>query len=177
MLLILAPLVLAAGQPASGPRLEASRFLRLGPAQYKAIEIPPLNRPATVNLQYQVLSELGQVRLVLIPQSEEERFQLGSPYQAVLSTPFQRAGSVVKHLERPGRYILIVDNRQQLHLATELQLRLAIDYDPPPPAARMLSRQRRWVVVGSSLGVFFAISLVAGRKLWRASAWGQTRNC
>lgn len=173
MILILALLLAAAGLRAEDGQAGINRVVTVPASDFKALRFVVKNRPGTVDVRFRVGSNPGRVRLILLPRSEEERFRSGQEYEAMVETPFETAGSLRKHLDTPGEYVLIVDNRQQLQIAATVKLEGSLSYDMSPVKVRTLSRERRMVVIGSSLGLFFAITLVAGRKLWRAASAGQ----
>lgn len=170
MILILALLLSAAGLRGEDGQASINRIVTVSASDFKGLKFVVKNRPGTVEVNYAVSTKPGRVRLILIARTEEDRFRSGQPYEEIVSTPFETSGTLRVHLATPGEYLLVVDNRQQLQIPATVQLEGTLSYDVPPVHARTLTPERRMIVIVSSLGVFFAITVLAGRTLWRAAS-------
>jgi hypothetical protein len=170
MILILALLLAAAGLRAEEGQAPINRVVTVDASGFKGLRFSVKNRPGTVEVHYQVSSNPGRVRLILIPRAEEDRFRAGQEYNEITSTPFETGGVLQARIPAPGDYVLMVDNRQQLRIPATVKLEGRLTYDLAPVHARTLTPERRMLVIASSIGLFFAITLLAGRKLWRAAS-------
>jgi hypothetical protein len=170
MILILALLLAAAGLRAEEGQASINRVVTVDASDFKGLRFAVKNRPGTVEVRYEVSSNPGRVRLILIPRSEEEMFRAGQKYNEIVSTPFETSGVLRAHIATPGDYLLMVDNRQQLRIPATVKLEGKLTYDLAPAHARTLTPERRILVIASSIGLFFAITLLAGRRLWRAAS-------
>lgn len=152
----------------SGADIE--RTLRVAPADARGLRFSVKNRPATLELEFKMEQGGAPVRLVLIPETDENRFKAGRSFTSLAETGYERGGKLKIHIDTPGDYVVMVDNRPELRAAALVDLRGAIEYDMTPREAKELSPLRRSIVIGLSLMVFFAIAFIAGRRLWAATA-------
>jgi hypothetical protein len=154
----------------SGFAADIERTMRIAPADARGLRFSVKNRPATLELGFRMQPGGAPVRLVVIPEADENRFKAGRSHTVIAATGFERSAKLKAYVATPGDYVVMVDNRPELRAAATVELSGAIEYDMTPRDAKELSPVRRWTVIALSLITFFAISIVAGRRLWKATA-------
>lgn len=146
----------------------AEQTVKVPAAEWRSRRVM-LRKPATLDMEYQMLAGGRAIRLVLIPSQEEERFRAGRPFTHIITTAFEREGRLRIHIATPGEYSLIVDNQLEQHVAAQVRLQGRLAFDNLPSDVRTLSWPRRLVIIGCSLSVFGGICWIAGRRLWMAT--------
>jgi len=171
---MIALLLLAAASALFGADIE--RTLRVNAADARGLRFSVKNRPATLDIEFHMRQGGAPVRLVVIPEADENRFKAGRSHETIATTGFERSGKLKVYVPTPGDYVVMVDNRAELRLPAMVELQGAIEYDMTPREAKELDPVRRWTVVALTLVIFFAIAVTTGRRLWRASADRRARD-
>ncbi|MBV6433781.1 MAG: hypothetical protein IANPNBLG_04000 [Bryobacteraceae bacterium] len=161
--MILLAVLLAAAGPAP---FHFERIVRVPAADFEALPLAVKNRPATVELEYEMRKGGAGVRIAVMPESEVGRFRAGRDPEEVASGTFEKSGRLKFHVSTPGDYVVVVDNRLEPQARATVDVRGVVTYDPGPREARYLSRGRKAVVITLSLGIFVAVAWLAGRRLW-----------
>ncbi|MCZ2152209.1 MAG: hypothetical protein LC126_31080 [Bryobacterales bacterium] len=161
--MMLLALLLAAAGP--GP-VRFERIVRVPAADFEALPLAVKNRPATVELEYEMRKGGAGVRIAVMPESEVSRFRAGRDPEEIASSSFEKSGRLKCYVATPGDYVVVVDNRLEPKAQATVDVRGVVTYDSEPKEARYLPRGRRVVVITLSLGFFFAVAWFAGRRLW-----------
>jgi hypothetical protein len=104
------------------------------------------------------------VRLILMERADLERLNRGEPAGQIQATSPERSARLKAEIERPGDYVMVVDNRQNSAEAASVHLRIWLDYG----GVTQLPLERQLTVVAISFTVFFGIVTFSARRLWRA---------
>jgi hypothetical protein len=150
------------------------RGVKIPPSDYRALHFDIRNRPATLELAYQVAQGSSPVRLRVVPQVDENRFRAGRSYSELAVTELDFSGRLEVYLQTPGHYVVIVDNRVEKSRGASVRLKGLITYDTLTRPAVELPLWRKSLVIGSSLAVFFGLAWFAGRRLWLANRGQKT---
>ncbi|MBI3681494.1 MAG: hypothetical protein HY235_14005 [Acidobacteria bacterium] len=143
--------------------VDLDRTVQVPSGDLRVLNLPLKTRPAALELEYQATSP---VRVIVIPKSEESRLRAGRDYREISSTSLEQSGKLRVLLATPGEYAVVVDNRQDAENRVAVRLRGSLQYDTTPGPARYLPRQRRILVITSSLLFFCGVCWFAGRRLW-----------
>ncbi len=140
---------------------------QLRPVEWQSRRLT-LRKPGIVDIVYEMKSGGAGVRLLLIANSDERKFESQREFHLYAATDFGETGRLKVHLAEPGDYSVILDNRLETKKSAAVKFKGTILYDLPPVQVRTLSWERRLVVIASSLTFFFGLCYFAGRRLWRA---------
>ncbi len=144
------------------------RSIKVPPSDYRALHFDIRNRPATLELAYQVSQGSPGVRLRVLPRVDENRFRAGRSYNEIAGTELDSSGRLEVYLQTPGHYIVIVDNREASRGAA-VRLKGLISYDTLTRPAIELATRRKSMVIVSSVAIFLGVAWFAGRRLWFAN--------
>ena len=138
-------------------------------SQWRALKVELRERPATVEVDFQVLAGRSGVRVVFMTDENAERFEKGQSYEALRQTDYQKRGKVQYFVGNPGAYRILLDNRLEGREPAEAQVKVTLlHHDDASFVPRMLGPgKRRSVVLGSLTGLALAL-LYVGRRLHRA---------
>lgn len=127
-----------------------------------------LRKAGTVDISYDLAKGGAGVRLVLINRDDETKFALRREPKEFAATAFGTSGRIRAHVDRPGDYSLLLDNRLEAKQTAVIKFRGVIVYDADPVEVRVLPWDRRLAVIASSLSFFLGVCFFAGRRIWRA---------
>jgi hypothetical protein len=138
-------------------------------SQWRALKVEVRERPATVEVDFQVLTGRSGVRVVFMTDENAERFEKGQSYEALRQTDYQKRGKVQYFVGNPGAYRILLDNRLEGREPAEAQVKVTLlHHHDASFVPKELGAGRRRSVVGISLGMFALLSLLIGRKLHAA---------
>jgi hypothetical protein len=135
-------------------------------SQWRALKVELRERPATVEVDYRVLTGRSGVRVVFMTDENAERLEKGQSYEAIRETDYRDKGKFQFFVGNPGAYRILLDNRLEGREPAEAQLKITLlHHDQATFVPKMLGETKRRSVVGISLGTFALLSLVIGRRL------------
>jgi hypothetical protein len=145
----------------------ADEVYRIPPHYWRYMELGLKQRPALVNARFEVDEGPSRVRLALMTRDDLEHLRAGLPHALFTVTAAGPSGRLLYDLPQAGDYVLVVENRGAAEAV--VHLRVLLDFSGRHSlTVTQITPQRRAVVVGISLAVFFAIVAYSGRRLLRA---------
>jgi hypothetical protein len=143
--------------------------LAVPPAAWRSFDLELKQRPAIVDCRFAVRGGGSGVRVALMRREDLERLRAGQGHHVLASTNFEQGGTL-RVAVPPGEYSLVLDNRLEGRGPAQVWVQASLVFAPGPPEARVLSPQRRAVIVAASVLFFLTVVLIAGRRLRRALA-------
>jgi len=136
---------------------------QIAAADWQWVPVGVKQQPGILQASFHVLSESGQVRLILMRRQDLDEM----PHGALAQTPQGRVASFGQYIQELGDYALVVDNREG---STPVSVHLGVwmDFTQRGPPVRTLAPERQLTVIVVSFAVFFAIVTWSARKLLRA---------
>ena len=140
------------------------------------IELP--GEAARVICSFQTLEGGAGVRAALLERQQMRRWQEGAAHSVLASTPFDTRGAFSFRVQRPGRYVVALDNRMEGRAPTKVHLlvRIVRIHEPGGPV-RYADPVRARLLVWGSLASFAAIAFWAGERLRRAYIRRPAQGC
>jgi hypothetical protein len=140
--------------------------IRVPHSQWRALKVELKQRPATVEVEYEVLSGRSGVRVVFLTNEDAERFEKGQSYTALKDTEYESKGKFQYLVGNPGEYRILIDNRLEGREPAETKVKISLLYDKYDSflPKTLDPVKRRWIAIGSLAG-FGLVALVVGRKL------------
>jgi len=165
MLLILAlgAASLAAQPPARTVLVDET--VRVPRSQFRAVRMPVQQRPVTIECDYKAVSG-SPVRAVVMTVDDMERMRNQRSYRILAATGPAAEGALRYRVNRPGDYVLLLENDNTPNVRVRLQIALAFDENASFTPTTLPPARRRQVVAVSLAG----FSLVAGLTAWRLLA-------
>jgi len=137
-------------------------------SQWRALKVELKQRPATVEVDFKVLSGRSGVRVVFMTNDDAERFEKGESHDVLAQTGYEKQGTFRYLIGNPGEYRILLDNRLEGRDPAETQVKITLLYDEYTSfAPKLLEPGKRRLVTGLSLAGFALVSIVVGRKLLR----------
>jgi hypothetical protein len=124
-----------------------------------------LQRPATVDVDFLVISGSPQVRVALMSHAEMERRHARSSFDELAATPPGTRGLLRYRVPRPDEYGIVVDNSRGTQ-DTKVRVRASLDFTGP--VVTRLSPRRQFTVILLSFAFFFTVVTYSARRLLRA---------
>jgi len=124
-----------------------------------------LQRPATVDADFSVLSGSPQVRIALMSHAEMERRNARSSFDELAATAPGARGSLRYRVPRPDEYGIVVDNSRGTQDA-KVRVRASLDFTGP--MVTRLSPARQFTVILLSFAFFFTVITYSARRILRA---------
>jgi hypothetical protein len=145
----------------------ADEVYRIPPRNWRYMELGLKQRPALVNARFEVDEGPPRVRLALMSRNDLERLRAGLPHGLLSLSPAGASGRLFTDLPQAGDYDLVVENRGPAEAV--VHLRVVLDFSGQHALnVTQISQERRAVVVGVSLLVFFTIVTYSARRMLRA---------
>jgi hypothetical protein len=138
-------------------------------SQWRSFKVEVRERPATVEVDFKVLSGRSGVRVVFMTNENAERFEKRESYEVLDQTGYEGQGTFQYLVAIAGEYRILLDNRLEGREPAEAQVKVALlyhEYSSFEP--KMLAPGKRLAVTRMSVGGFLIVALVIGRKLWPA---------
>ncbi|HUA63913.1 MAG TPA: hypothetical protein VML19_34515 [Verrucomicrobiae bacterium] len=146
-----------------------SQVIEVPAHDWGQFEIALLQRPAFVDATFDVVSGPANVRMALLDRADFERLRNGDPHGMLEGTEIGAHGRLHYHVRRPGRYVIVLDNRASADRPAKVRVSVWVDFSPPRgPDISEISPQRRLVVVLISCTVFFSVVTFSLRRILRA---------
>ncbi len=165
MLLILA-LGAAALSLQPAPRtVLVDETVRVPRSQFRAVRMPVQQRPLTIECDYQLVSG-SPVRAIVMTADDMERMRNNRSYRILAASSPSAKGSLRYRVNRPGDYVLLLENDNSPSARVRLQVALAFDQNASFTPTTLPPGKRRQVVAFSLAG----FGLVAGFATWRVVA-------
>jgi hypothetical protein len=163
-------LILALGAASLAPLPSARAVLvdetvRVPRSQFRAVRMPVQQRPVTIECDYQSVSG-SPVRAVVLTVDDMERMRNQRSYRLLAATGPAAQGALRYHVNRPGDYVLLLENDNSPSTRVRLRVALAFDETASFTPTTLPPAKRRQVVAISLAG----FSLVAGFTAWRLLA-------
>ncbi len=132
---------------------------------WRYVDVTLRQRPALLGADAVSSSGGKDVRVALLPRREMERLRQDRAHSVLASTTPGESGHLRYYLRDPGRYALVLDNRDNDKPAA-VHLRAWLDFGAAGgPQATYLSPRRQLTVILISFAVFFAIATWSARRL------------
>lgn len=165
MLLILAlgAASLSAAQPARTVLVDET--VRVPRSQFRAVRMPVQQRPVVIECDYSLVAG-SPVRAVVMTVDDMERMRNHHPYRILAAAGPSASGSLRYRVNRPGDYVLLLENDNSPNARVRLQVALAFDEHASFTPTTLPPAKRRQVVAASLAG----FSLTAGFAAWRLTA-------
>jgi len=151
--------------------LAAQNTIRLGPGDYRWIPFNVRHPPAEVDCSYQVTSGGPTVHVELMPGSEFRLFARGREHDSLTTTPDAAEGEFRQIVLDPGRYAIVVSNRDNAAPVT-VAMHFETNLNPTADMAQTLSPLRRFTVILVSIAVFFGMVTWSVSSLLKAARRG-----
>ncbi|MBI4902268.1 MAG: hypothetical protein HY820_01450 [Acidobacteria bacterium] len=145
------------------------KVLTLRPASIKSMHFSVKNRPADLELEFRTSRPELTARLIVIPKNELPRLEADRDYHQLAITDFAANGKLKTYIPTPGEYYVVVDNRHQGNTQLKVAVKGSLTADVTAREARYLSPTRQIILISCSLLCFFAVSWIAGRRLYTAT--------
>lgn len=137
--------------------------------EWHFVPIDLKQQPAMVTAAFDAPAGANNIRLALVSRQDLEHLWRGLPQGALEIVGPGRTGRLRQSVCSPGEYAIVLDNQRGDGRTPMVRLRIWLDFGMPVcPSVTTLSGTSRLVVMVISFAVFFAIALVAGRKLLAA---------
>ena len=149
-------------------RLElVNEVLRVQPGERHAVELGLRQHPAMVLADVEVKAGAPPVRLALVRREDLPRMS-ASPERVLAATAPATASHLRYRVRVPGDYVVVVESTGGDPRASEVHLRVALDFQmQAAPEVTLLSPWRQFAVISISFAVFFAIVSYSARRLLR----------
>ncbi len=155
--------------PYGRQELIPSQVIEVPAHDWGQFEIGLNQRPALVDANFEVESGSSRVRMALLERGDFERLRNGDPHGMLAATDSGRGGHLRYQVRRPGRYVIVLDNRAGGNQPASVRVSVWVDFSPPRvPGVTEISPTRRLIVVLISCGVFFSIVTFSLRRIMRA---------
>jgi hypothetical protein len=146
--------------------LQAVPF-HLRPGEYRWLPFSVQRIPTAVDCSFRVLEGGPTVHMEVMTLGEFRRFNRKRDYDTLASAPDGREGEIRRLLDERGQFAVVVMNGAAAPVAT-VDLEVRTDLDPSADSmAQTLPPGRRLAVILISFGLFFAMVMGAGWRLWR----------
>jgi len=146
-----------------------SQVIEVPAHDWGQFEIALLQRPAFVDANFAVVSGSPTMRMALLDRADFERLRNGDPHGMLAATGAGAIGALHYHVRRPGRYVIVLDNRASVDRPTKVRVSVWVDFSPPGgPDVSEISPERRLIVVLISCTVFFSVVTFSLRRILRA---------
>lgn len=139
--------------------------MRVPRSQFRAVRMPVQQRPVTIECDYKAVSG-SPVRAVVMTVDDMERMRNQRSYRILAATGPAAEGALRYRVNRPGDYVLLLENDNTPNVRVRLQIALAFDENASFTPTTLPPARRRQVVAVSLAG----FSLVAGLTAWRLLA-------
>lgn len=137
--------------------------------QSRYLAIGGLERPATLISQISILQGKGGLRAILTRASDLSGPQKQEGGRWLRSAEFSGDGELRHHIQRPGEYALVLDNRFDRGQRVSVNLDIGVYYDEQSSfEPRTLPPARRALIVVLSLSLFAMIGGWSGWKVIQA---------
>jgi len=139
--------------------------VRVPRSQFRAVRMPVQQRPLTIECDYQLVSG-SPVRAIVMTADDMERMRNNRSYRILAASGPAAKGSLRYRVNRPGDYVLLLENDNSPSARVRLQVALAFDQNASFTPTTLSPAKRRRVVAFSLAG----FGLVAGFATWRVAA-------
>ena len=140
--------------------------LHVPASQWRAVKFGSGERPATVEVEYEVLSGRSGVRALLLTRTGVERYEKGQSHEVLAQTGFEPKGRFQYFATEPSKLGIVLDNGLEGRDAAEVRLKITLLHRQAfSVTPKVLGQTKRMSVVGISLGGFAIAVLLIGRKL------------
>ena len=144
-------------------------------SQWRALKVELRERPATVEVDFQVLAGRSGVRILFMTHENAERFEKGQSYEVLRQTDYQERGKFRYFVGNPGAYMILLDNQLEGREPAEVQVKIALlHHDLASFTPKQLNTTKRRNVVIVSLALLALAILLIGRRLAPAFSKGPT---
>ncbi len=133
----------------------ANGLVTVPPQEWKPIDVIVSQANSTLECTYKMQESGTAVQVLLMERAEAGRFQQGRRFTAMESMPHGRDGHFRTSVEKPGEYVLILDNRLESRRAARVNVKVDVTA-PSQVLVRTLSPERKRAVIAISLLVFGA---------------------
>jgi len=141
----------------------------LGPNEVRGLDLTLQQREAVIVAGYEVLRGSDGISAFLIGPGDAGSSAPGQPNQYLRLAPDRKLGSFRFPAAVPGDYQIVLDNRGEDSVETEVRLSVSLVFGEAgtlrPGAA---SNARRSVVIGVSVFFFLLVGLYSSQRLFRA---------
>ena len=149
---------------AASSRVElVNQTYRIPANDWRFVDLGLRQRSALVRANF-VVESGPPVQLLLMEQADMERLNRGETHGVVLATAVGPAGHLAVHPDKPGDYVVVVENRSGALGTSAVRLRVSVDF----VEATQISPERQLAVITISFAVFFGIVTYSARRLWQA---------
>jgi hypothetical protein len=146
-----------------------SQVIEVPAHDWGQFEIGLNQRPALVDASFQVEAGSDHLRMALLDRADFERLRNSDPHGMLAVTESGRSGRLRYQIRRPGRYVVVLDNRTGGSEPARVRVSVWLDFSPPSgPAVTEISPGRRFTVVLISCAVFFSIVTFSLRRIIRS---------
>ena len=144
--------------------------LRLPPGGVKLVNLSLRQRPAVVEVSFEVMEGPSGVTVALMGRGDGERSRRGQPHQYLRLLPDVKSGAFRYPARTPGEYQVLIDNRGNERSAAAVKLRVTLAFAEAGTAQpATLPPKHRAAVIVLSLLWFAAVVLWSGKKLLAAT--------
>jgi hypothetical protein len=123
--------------------------------EWKPIDIIVSQADSTLECTYRVQEGGGAIQVLFMDRTEGGRFQQGRRFTPVAMSPHGRGGQFRTRVDKPGEYVLILDNRLETTRTARVDLKVDVSV-PTNVLVRTLAPERKRAVIAISLLVFGA---------------------
>jgi hypothetical protein len=142
--------------------------------EWRSLHFPVTAVPSRVACRFEVQSQPGAARAVLLSREDLERFASHQPYGYLTATGEQSRGAFQFDLRQTGTFAVLLINSGAAKAASPIRFFASLGPvpQPPAPAAAPLSPARKLATIAMSIGVFLVLLTWSGSRLLKAMRRG-----
>ncbi len=132
--------------------------------KWLAIDVKVLHPGTTVDCSLEAEPDSARVDALLLTRADALRFHQGRSVKPLTETGFQNSSRIRHAVDRPGDYVLMIDNRLEGRTSTKVAVKIDL-WSTNGVAPVTLPARKRYLVIASSVLFFLGVLMYSAKKL------------
>ena len=134
-------------------------------SHWRAVDVQVPHAGTLIKASLRAPDDSPRMHAYLVTRANADRFARGGALRALAMTSFDREATLYLIADRPGDYILLLDNRVEGRRPTEVHLK--IELLPPAQTVQTVPPERRRAVELASVLFFLGVVAYSARQLMK----------
>ena len=146
----------------AGPGLLADHTFTIPPGEWRFVEVSAPDGPSLLQADFVAIEGGSDLRVVLIPARDLDRYRRTREVRAVDDTGWGRSARLVHHFDGAGAWGVILEHQPNAREPASVRLRVRLD---PAANPRLMPTGRKVAAILSGVAFLLFVAIWAGRRL------------